>query len=446
MRKISIRVLNRKKESNRLFLIFFIFFLFLLFLFLSFIRKKETPQEEKKEKTEISIADPPLPLPVREDKIIAKTGVTLTDILSPYNFSPLEIHKLREEVKPIYDLAKIKAGHELRVFSDPDENVVSLEYDMDGDSYIHVQKTEGGYQAETRKIPYEILVRMIWGAIGDNLISAVARQDETDILALSLAEIFAWDIDFYTDLREGDTFKIIFEKRYLGGKLVGYGNILAAEFTNQGKTFQAFRYTYPDDGDMDYFDPEGNSLRKEFLKSPIKFARITSRFSLNRLHPIRKVYRPHYGVDYAARVGTPVQATADGTVTYVGWNGTSGRMIRIRHKNAYETMYLHLRSYAKGVRKGAKVEGGQVIGYVGSSGESTGPHLDYRIKYRGSYINPLGWRFKPVKPLREEFSEDFKKEAKAYCSLLDAPLVLFSKCSSFPLYLSDYFFLLPLPE
>ncbi len=446
MKRISIRILNKKKESNRLFLIFFIFFLFLLFLFLSFIRKKETPQEEKTEKTEVSNPGSPLPPPLREDRIMVKTGMTLTDILSPYNFSPLEIHKLREDVKPIYDLAKIKAGHKLRVFSDPGENVVSLEYDMDGDCYICVQKTDGGYQAEMRKIPYEILVRMIWGDIKDNLISAVARQDEKDFLALSLAEIFAWDIDFYTDLREGDTFKIIFEKRYLGQKLVGYGNILVAEFTNQGKTFQAFRYTYPDDGDSDYFDLEGNSLRKEFLKSPIKFARITSRFSLRRLHPIRKVYRPHYGVDYAARVGTPVQATAAGTVTYVGWNGASGRMIRIRHKNAYETMYLHLRKYAKGIRKGAKVEGGQVIGYVGSSGESTGPHLDYRIKLRGSYINPLGWRFKPVKPLREEFSEDFKKKAKAYCSFLDAPLVLFSKCSSYPLFLSDYFFVPLLPE
>ena len=432
MKKINIRILRRKKEGNRLFLVFFIFILFLLFLLLSFIQKKEPPQQEKKEETEISIPDPPLPPPLKEDKIIIKAGVTFSDVLSPYDFSPLEIHKLREEVKPIYDLAKIKAGHELRVFSDSDENVVSFEYDMDGDNYLHIQKTEEGYQAEMRKIPYELQAKMIWGAIGDNLISAVAWQGEKGSLALDLAEIFAWDIDFYTDLREGDTFKIIFEKKYLGEKFSGYGKILAAEFTNQGKTFQAFRYTYPDDGETDYFDLEGNSLRKEFLKSPIKFARITSRFSLNRLHPIRKVYRPHYGVDYAARVGTAVQATADGTVTYVGWNGASGRMIRIRHRNAYETMYLHLRNYAKGIKKGAKVKGGQKIGYVGSSGESTGPHLDYRIKYRGSYINPLGWRFKPVKPLREEFYEDFKKTAKTYCSLLETPLVLFSRCSFFP--------------
>lgn len=429
MRKVKIQVTKRKKEVNRLFLIFFICVLFLLFLTLSFLQKKETRQEEKEETPEISIPDSP---PLNENKIIIKTGMTLSDILSPYGLSPAEIHSLRENVKSLYDLAKIRAGHELRVFSDSDSQVVSMEYDLDDDHYLCIQKNGDGFEAKIREIPYEIQVMMIWGVIEDHLISAVTRENEKEFLALLLAEIFAWDIDFYSDLRQGDSFKIIFEKKYLHQRFVGYGNILAAEFTNQGKTFQAFRFTYLDTGESDYFDTEGNSLRKEFLKSPIKFARITSRFSFNRLHPIRKVYRPHYGVDYAASVGTPVQATADGTVTFVGWNGASGRMIRIRHKNAYETMYLHLGSYAKGIRKGAKVQGGQVIGSVGSSGESTGPHLDYRIKYRGKHINPLAWRFRPVKPLREEFFEDFKGEAKIYCSLLEAPLVLFSNCSSFP--------------
>ncbi len=332
-------------------------------------------------------------------------------------------------MNPVYDLAKIKAWHEFKIFSDQNDEIVSFEYVLDQENILHIDKQSAGYVAEIIKIPYEIKSKMIWGRIEDNLISAVTQEDEKDFLALALAEIFAWDIDFYTDLRVGDSFKIIFEKKYLEDKFTAYGQILAAEFTNQGKTYQAFRFTYPDTGEADYFDLEGNSLRKEFRKSPINFARITSRFSLRRRHPIRKVYRPHYGVDYAARPGTPVQATADGAVTFVGWNGASGRMIRIRHKNAYETMYLHLRSYAKGIRKGAKVQGGQVIGYVGSSGESTGPHLDYRIKYRGRYINPFAWRFRPVKPLRQEFSEDFVAEAESYCFLLEAPFILFSKLS-----------------
>jgi murein DD-endopeptidase MepM/ murein hydrolase activator NlpD len=178
---------------------------------------------------------------------------------------------------------------------------------------------------------------------------------------------------------------------------------------------------YPDTGRSDFFDPAGNSLRKEFLKSPMKFARISSRFSRSRFHPIRRIYRPHYGVDYAAPAGSPVQATADGVVTQIGWNGAAGRMIKIRHKNAYETMYLHLSGYAPGIRASARVYAKQVIGYVGSSGESTGPHLDYRILYHGKYVNPQGWKFQPAEPLRKEFLDAFKAEAEKLGFALDAP-------------------------
>lgn len=427
MRKGKKQLHQKKEALQRLCLLLFIASLFVVFFILNFLHKKEPLAEEPEETSPAEIAESPPPL--QEHKVIIKKGMTLSDILSAYNFSPAEINKLRKEVKPVYNLASIKAGHEIRIFCSEDEKFISLEYDIDQENYLSIQRIDNAYQAEIKKLPYEIKVKMIWGIIEDNPISAVARENEKDFLALQLAEIFAWDIDFYTDLRRGDSFKIIFEKKFLNGQFVGYRNILAAEFTNQGIAFQAFRYTYPDTGESDYFDIKGNSLRKEFLKSPISFARITSRFSLRRLHPIRKVYRPHYGVDYAARIGTPVQATADGNVTYTGREGNSGRMIKIRHKNYYETMYLHLRSYAKGVRKGVKVKSGQVIGYVGSSGESTGPHLDYRIKYRGRYINPLAWRFRPVKPLRKEFLEYFKRKAGTYYFLLEAPQSLVSNLS-----------------
>jgi len=211
---------------------------------------------------------------------------------------------------------------------------------------------------------------------------------------------------------------------------VSYGKILAAEFTNQGKTYHAYHYTYPDTQETDYFDFEGNSLRKEFLKSPISGARISSRFSHNRLHPVRKVWRPHYGVDYAAPIGTPVRATAEGTVTFAGRDGANGRMIRIRHKNGYETYYLHLRRYAKGIKRGVKVQSSQVIGHVGASGEATGPHLDYRIKHRSRFLNPLAYRFKPVEPLRLDFLEDFQKEAGQYQLSFEAPQIIFTSIVS----------------
>jgi murein DD-endopeptidase MepM/ murein hydrolase activator NlpD len=205
---------------------------------------------------------------------------------------------------------------------------------------------------------------------------------------------------------------------------VNYGDILAAEYLNGGKLYQAYRYTYPDTGRADYYDAAGGSLRKEFMKSPMKFGRITSRFTASRFHPILKKYAAHYAVDYAAGVGTPVKSTAPGKVIFAGWNGGSGRMVKIRHKGGYETMYLHLSRFAEGLAVNADVSGGEVIGYVGSTGESTGPHLDYRITYHGSYINPLGYRFKPAEPLRKEYWNDFQNKVQAFRFLFDWPLIM----------------------
>ncbi len=410
-------------EKLRSFSVLFLFLLILsIFSALSLLKKgKPLPRE-----VTMTLAPPAIvpSLFLKEYKEVIQKGATLSTILAKHNFSPSEIHQLKEEVRPVIDLNRIRCGQELRLFLTEEGTIDRLEYDLDKENFLLIHKEGGKYKALVKGFPFEIRTEMIWGEIEDDLISAINQNNEGDILALSLAEIFAWDIDFYMDLRQGDTFRIIFEKKYLKGKFIDYRHILSAEFINQGKYFQAFRYTYPDTKQSDYFDGEGNSLRKEFLKSPIKFARITSRFRLRRLHPIHRVYRPHLGVDYAASVGTPVQATAAGTVTFIGWNGTSGRMIEIRHKNGYETKYLHLRNYAPGIKRGAKVESGQVIGSVGSSGESTGPHLDYRITYRGKYINPLSFRFKPVQPIRPEFLDDFKGEVEKYLLLFDAPLAL----------------------
>ena len=423
---------KKRKKTRRIHLLLFIFLSFSLFLILTFLHKEKPLLEEEKDapQQEVSFVLPPL----EEKKEVIRRGMTLTDILKPYNVSTAEIHALIKDVKPVYDLAKIRAGQELRIFSSPQGELFSFEYDIDEENYLHTQKKEGTYGAEIKKTPYDIRIKAIWGIIEENLIFAVRDKNEGVILALNLAELFAWDIDFYADLRRGDSFKIIFEKKYLNGEFVGYENILAAEFVNQGKKFLAFRYTYPDTKDSDYFDLEGGSLKKQFLKSPIRYSRITSRFSRRRLHPIRKVYRPHHGVDYAASVGTSVQVTADGTVTFAGRRAASGRMISIRHKNRYETMYLHLRGYAPGIKKGEKVNGGQEIGYVGSSGESTGPHLDYRIKKDGRYINPLLFNPEPVKPLRAEFLDDFKEKTESYSLCFEAPQIIFSSFSnSFPL-------------
>ncbi|MFQ6069285.1 MAG: M23 family metallopeptidase [Candidatus Aminicenantales bacterium] len=438
---------KKKNKPLRLYLFLSLGGILILYSSLTLLHRKESPENREEEKqAEAQIQKPfpeakTSPSELKENRISIPRGSTFTDIMSSYNLSPLEIHRMREEAKALYDLAKIKAGHEIRIHCSKEGTFKRLEYDIDEDRYLLLVKDGENYRAEIKDIPYKTEVGLISGTVEDNLITAVNKEGEENYLALFLADrIFPWDIDFYTDPRPGDTFKILFEKKYLRGEFVGYGKIIAAEYVNQGKKFQAFYYSYPGTNRGDYYDAEGNSLEREFLKSPIPFSRITSFFSLKRLHPIRKIYRPHFGVDYAARIGTPVQATAEGTVTYAGWNGAAGYMVKIRHKNGYETLYLHLhpRKRAPGIRKGAKVRQGQTIGYVGSSGESTGPHLDYRIKHRGRYLNPLAQKFKPVAPLSKEYIEDFRRKVVLYSLVLEKPLELIS-------WMSHLFTLLPLP-
>lgn len=381
-------------------------------------RPKSAPAEKAVPATPAApIIAPEPPLRVREE-IIAR-GRTLSQILGGYGFTGVEIERLKIDVKPIFNLNKIIAGRRLRLLIDAEGSVRSLEYDMDDLRFLAVSREGAGFKAEAKAYPFETRIEYIWGTVEDNVISAFAKRNEKDLLALTMTDLFAWDIDFYTELRRGDAFRMVYEKRYLDGKFLGYGDILAAEFVNRGRAFQAYRFTYPDTGKSDYFDREAKSVRKEFLRSPIPYAAVTSGFSYSRFHPILKVYTSHFGVDYGAREGTPVHATADGVVLSAGPNGPAGNMIHLRHKNSYETMYLHLSRIF--VAPGERVEGGKVIGLVGTTGESTGPHLDYRIKQGGNYVNPLSAKFAPVSPLRPEFKAEFEARAKLCELLLDAP-------------------------
>jgi len=363
----------------------------------------------------------PGPAPLVEEKVVITSGTSLAKLLRKQGFDNKEIQRLKDSAKPAYDLAKIKAGHEMRLFKTAEGTWKTLEYDIDDSRYLVARNGSDGIRAEVKLYPFEYKAALVFGVIETNPVAAMNKIGEADALAYDLAEkCFGWDVDFYTDLRKGDTFRILVEKKFLDGKFAGYRNILAAEFVNGGKTFQAFRFAYPDSGATDYFDEEGLSKRKEFLKSPFKYgAHITSRFSSSRLHPIYRVYTPHYGVDYGAPEGMPVQATADGKVTFAGWNGGAGRMVKLQHKNFYETTYMHLSGFGPGIRGGAQVKGGDVVGYVGSTGDSTGPHLDYRIFYHGSPVNPLGQKFKPADPVRKEFLDTFKDEARKLRDRLD---------------------------
>ncbi len=255
------------------------------------------------------------------------------------------------------------------------------------------------------------------GSITSSLFGAVEEAGGKPELAVRLAEIFQWDIDFLRDIRAGDSFVVLVDEQSVGDEFFGYGTIYAARFTNQGRSLDAI--AFPDaDGRIGFYDLEGRPLRKQFLRSPMKLSRITSRFSMRRFHPVLKRSMPHYGIDYGAPVGTPAHVTADGVVTFAGRNGGAGNMVRVRHPNGYETNYLHLRRYGKGVKKGTRVVQGQIIGYVGSTGLSTGPHLDYRVKLNGSWINPLSISSPAVKPLEKEQLRRFLAHAIGVVTIL----------------------------
>jgi murein DD-endopeptidase MepM/ murein hydrolase activator NlpD len=340
-----------------------------------------------------------------------RKGETLFDIFKKYRLDFEDFFKMREASASIHRLKELYPGQPYKILVTDDNQIDSLVYWIDDDYILNITRTESGFLAEKVAVEYEKRIMHIGGTIKDNLISSVGEDRENLMLALQLSDIFAWDIDFTTDLRNDDTFKIIVEGRYLNGEFKKYGEILSAEFSNNGAIYHAYRFEY--NGKVDYYDDSGKSLRRAFLKAPLSFRRISSGFSRKRYHPILKIYRPHLGVDYAASTGTPVSAIGDGRVIFAGYKGQNGNIVAIRHFNGYRTFYGHLSKIVKGIRKGVKVKQGQVIGYVGATGLATGPHLDYRIKVNNRFVNPLTLKLprgsSVPKKLRSEF-RDFKNK------------------------------------
>ena len=243
--------------------------------------------------------------------------------------------------------------------------------------------------------------------------SAVEKAGAPPDLAYAAAEVLQWDLDFNRDLRRGDRFEILYEDVRIEGRRAEVGKVLAVRYVNRGRTIEAYRF-----GDGEYFDGEGRPLQKMFLRSPIPYSRVTSRFSNRRFHPVLKVARPHYGVDYGAPEGTPARVTAAGVVTFVGWDGGGGKTVKVRHPNGFLTGYLHLSRFAAGLGVGDRVAQGEVIGYVGSTGLSTGPHLDYRVQQNGRWIDPLSLNRVPADPVPTSKLADFRAARDAMSASL----------------------------
>jgi murein DD-endopeptidase MepM/ murein hydrolase activator NlpD len=330
--------------------------------------------------------------------------------------SPAGIQALVSAARPVYDLARVSVGHPFGLALGPDGLVSAFTYGIDELRTLRVRREGDELRAELLTRSYDTRVETASGPVTSSLFAAVTASGEDDQLALDLAEIFAWDVDFNTEIQRGDSFRVAVEKLYLQGHFSRYGRILAAEFVRGDRALRAV--LFEGEASRGYYAPDGTPLRKAFLRSPLRFSRITSRFSRARFHPILKTRRPHLGVDYGAPVGTPVMAAADGVVTLSGWHGGYGKAVRIRHRNGYETLYGHLSRIQ--VQRGQRVEQGDRIGAVGTTGLSTGPHLDYRMTRDGIFVNPLAIQLPPAEPIAEVERPAFSEACAARLAFLES--------------------------
>ena len=327
-------------------------------------------------------------------------GSNFSQSLTEKNIPPRWIDLIVSKLKSCVNFKKIKGGA-YRFIADGKGELVTFTYEASPTEIYEIEKDAQGYVARRKEVSLETHLVKGVGEIRSSLFEAMDEAGEQDLLTLAFAEILAWEIDFYKDVREGDRFKVVVEKIYKGDQFVGYGTIHSVEYQRGEKIIRGIHYK---DG---YYNEKGISLRRAFLKAPLRFNRISSKFSRARLHPILGGLRPHLGVDYAAPPGTPIWAVADGTVTFCGWGDGFGNQVILRHRNGYTTYYGHLSGFGHGVRKGVKVRQKQVIGYVGSTGLSTGPHLDYRVSKDGRFQNPLKEAYPTGIPIEKGEMESF---------------------------------------
>lgn len=337
---------------------------------------------------------------------VVKRDQNLSDILIPRGISYYDIDRIARKSKSLFDVRKIKYKNPYFFFLKKDslQTLAYFIYQIDAVEYMVYQLTDSLHIYKGQR-PTSTVLKTASGEITTSLWNAMTDNNINPVLAIELSEIYAWTIDFF-GIQKGDRFRVIYEENYVDSVSVGIGKIYAADFYHIQDDYYAF--LFGNDGDESYFDENGKSLKKAFLKAPLEFKRISSRFSYNRFHPVLKIRRPHLGIDYAAATGTPVVSIGDGVVTKKGYQaGGGGNYIYIKHNSVYTTCYMHLHGYAKGMAPGVKVRQGQLIGYVGKTGLASGPHLDFRVFRNGSPMDPLKVEAPPVEPVKPELMPEF---------------------------------------
>ncbi len=355
-----------------------------------------------------------------------QSGDNAISALMRLGFDRKTSHNIISAANSSYKLRNIRAGKSFKRVNS--RHGIDLFYNIDAGQRLHLSLPSGEKTWQSKLVKRQVFTRqhMSSGSIEDSLFSSAARAGMDQRTTMNLVDIFAWDIDFARDMRRGDSFQVIYEERFDDDGRTLESSILAAKFVNQGQEFMAVRYEQSN-GKVDYFDPDGKSMRKAYLKAPVKFSRISSRFKLKRKHPVLGYTRAHRGVDYASPSGTPVHAIGDAHVSFVGWKGGYGRIVQLRHNNRnHTTFYAHLRSYGKGIKKGARIRQGQVIGYVGMSGLATGPHLHFEFRSRGRAVNPLTVKHPPAKPIEKAEKQRFLQQTAPLLGDLKQPPIQYA--------------------
>lgn len=335
-----------------------------------------------------------------------RRGESLAELLLPHGISMQTIFRISQLPDTLINERKIKSGNNFTIFSTNDTTPVYFIYEKDPLNYVVINLTSEPLWAQNGQKSIQHKTQFATGTIETSLWESMHDSKLNPMLAIELSEIFAWSIDFF-GVQRGDRYKVIYEESYVDSQSIGIHRILGAWFYHNKTDFWGIPFVQK--GVRSFFDEEGNSLRKAFLKAPLRFSRISSGFSHSRLHPVLKIRRPHHGVDYVAPTGTPVLSVGDGVVKKMGYQKRGGgNFVSIKHNSVYTTTYMHLSRFGKGIRQGTYVQQGDVIGYVGSTGLSTGPHLDFRFYKNGSAVNPLKVEAPPVEPIEEENRSPFQ--------------------------------------
>lgn len=350
--------------------------------------------------------------------VVVSNGDTLSTIFAKVGLPSSVMHAVLSSSQDAKQFSRLKIGQTLDFQLTEDGGLASLRSKLNNLETLALERTADGFAFKKEQIKPEVSSVYARGEIDSSLFLAAKRAGLNHNLTMDLANVFGYDIDFALDIRKGDSFEVIYEEKTVEGKHVGTGNILAARFTNRGKTYSAVRYTNKD-GVTSYYNADGTSMRKAFIRTPVDFARISSKFSNGRKHPILNKIRAHKGVDYAAPHGTPIKSAGDGKVVLAGRKGGYGNTVVIQHGQRYRTLYAHMQGFAKGVRNGSTVKQGQIIGYIGTTGLSTGPHLHYEFQVDGVHVDPLGLKLPMADPIAQNEKPRFMQLSQPLMARMD---------------------------